>query len=37
MAVTVWRKEGRVAVLEMCNGANLMNQTFADGMKQCLG
>ena len=36
MAVIEWRKEGNVAVVEMCNGPNRMNQTFSDRLNQCL-
>ncbi len=36
MAVVEWRKENNVAVVEMCNGANKMNKTFADDLNQCL-
>ncbi len=36
MAVVEWQKENNVAVVEMCNGANKMNKTFADDLNQCL-
>lgn len=36
MAVVRWRKENQTAVVEMCNGANRMNQTFSADMLQCL-
>jgi len=36
MAVIEWRKENNVAIVEMCNGPNRMNQVFADSMNQCL-
>ncbi len=36
MAVIELRKENNVAVVEMCNGANRMNQVFADDLNQCL-
>ncbi len=36
MAVIEWRKENTVAIVEMCNGPNRMNQTFAKDMNTCL-
>ena len=36
MAVITWRKADRVAIVEMCNGANRMNKTFAGDMNSCL-
>ncbi|HCY85464.1 MAG TPA: enoyl-CoA hydratase/isomerase family protein [Desulfobacteraceae bacterium] len=36
MAVITWRKQDRVAVVEMCNGPNRMNETFAADMNLCL-
>ncbi|MFH2094332.1 MAG: enoyl-CoA hydratase/isomerase family protein [Bacteroidota bacterium] len=36
MAVIEWRKEGNVAIVEMCNGPNKMNQIFAERMNHCL-
>ncbi len=36
MAVIEWRKENGVAIVEMCNGPNRMNQTFAEVMNNCL-
>ena len=36
MAVITWRKQERVAILEMCNGPNRMNETFASDMNLCL-
>ncbi|MCP3944018.1 MAG: enoyl-CoA hydratase/isomerase family protein [Desulfobacteraceae bacterium] len=36
MAVVQWRKENGVAIVEMCNGPNKMNQIFAEGMNHCL-
>ncbi|MDD9301515.1 MAG: enoyl-CoA hydratase/isomerase family protein [Desulfobacter sp.] len=36
MAVIEWRKENKIAIVEMCNGPNLMNQTFAQEMNHCL-
>ncbi len=36
MAVIEWRKENTVAIVEMCNGPNRMNQTFAESMNTCL-
>ena len=36
MAVVELRKENNVAIVEMCNGQNRMNQTFVDDLGQCL-
>ena len=36
MSVVKWEKENRIALVEMCNGANRMNQTFSYEMTQCL-
>ena len=36
MALIEWRKENTVAIVEMCNGPNRMNQTFAQDMNTCL-
>ncbi len=36
MTVIEWRKENNVAIVEMCNGPNRMNQVFAERMNQCL-
>lgn len=36
MSVVRWRKQGSVAVIEMCNNANRMNQEFAEAMTLCL-
>jgi len=36
MSVVKWRKQENIAVIEMCNGPNRMNQTFAEDMLQCL-
>lgn len=36
MAVITWKKEGGVAVVEMCNGPNRMNQVFSEEMIRCL-
>ncbi len=36
MAVIKWRKENNVAIVEMCNGANRMNQVFADDLNRCM-
>ncbi len=36
MAVVAWKKENRVAIVEMCNGPNRMNQVFSDDMNLCL-
>ncbi len=36
MAVIEWHKENNVAIVEMCNGANKMNQVFADDLNHCL-
>lgn len=35
MAVIEWKKEGGVAVVTMCNGANKQNQEFAKQMNRC--
>lgn len=35
MAVIEWKKEGGVAVVTMCNGANRQNQEFAKQMNRC--
>jgi enoyl-CoA hydratase/carnithine racemase len=35
MAVIEWDKEGQVAVVTMCNGANRQNQEFAKQMNRC--
>jgi enoyl-CoA hydratase/carnithine racemase len=35
MAIIEWKKENNVAIVEMCNGPNKMNQVFADRMNQC--
>ncbi len=35
MAVIEWTKEGSVAVVTMCNGANKQNLEFANQMNQC--
>ncbi len=36
MAVIEWKKENNVAIVEMCNGQNRMNQAFAESINQCL-
>lgn len=36
MSVVTWRKEENIAVIEMCNGPNRMNQAFAEAMNLCL-
>ncbi len=36
MAVVQWRRQEGIAVVEMCNGANLMNLTFVEDMHNCL-
>jgi len=36
MAVIEWKKENKVAIVEMCNGPNKMNRIFAESMNQCL-
>ncbi|MCG8689347.1 MAG: enoyl-CoA hydratase/isomerase family protein [Desulfobacterales bacterium] len=36
MAVVQWRKENNIAIVEMCNGPNRMNETFAKDMNFCL-
>ena len=36
MAVVELRKENNVAIVEMCNGQNRMNQTFVEDLGQCL-
>ena len=36
MAVITWKKEGGVAIVEMCNGPNRMNQVFSEEMIRCL-
>ncbi|MBU1343578.1 MAG: enoyl-CoA hydratase/isomerase family protein [Proteobacteria bacterium] len=36
MAVIEWKKENNVAIIEMCNGPNRMNQIFAERMNVCL-
>jgi enoyl-CoA hydratase/carnithine racemase len=36
MAVITWKKQGGVAVVDMCNGANRMNQVFSEEMIRCL-
>jgi len=36
MAVVEWRKENSVAIVEMCNGPNKMNQTFVQDLNHCL-
>lgn len=36
MAIIEWRKENNVAIVEMCNGPNKMNQDFVESMKNCL-
>ena len=36
MPVVKWRKQENIAVIEMCNGPNRMNQTFAEDMILCL-
>jgi len=36
MAVITWKKEGGVAIVEMCNGPNRMNQVFSEEMLGCL-
>ena len=36
MSVIKWRKQDNIAIIEMCNGPNRMNQAFSDAMNQCL-
>jgi enoyl-CoA hydratase/carnithine racemase len=36
MAVVTWRKQDRIAVVEMCSGPNRMNRVFSDDMNLCL-
>ena len=36
MPKVTWRKENRIAVVEMCNGPNRMNRVFSDDLNQCL-
>ena len=36
MAVVQWRKENNIAIVEMCNGPNRMNETFQNDMNLCL-
>ncbi|MEE4362803.1 MAG: enoyl-CoA hydratase/isomerase family protein [Desulfotignum sp.] len=36
MPVVTWKKENRIAVMEMCNGPNRMNQIFSQVFNQCL-
>jgi enoyl-CoA hydratase/carnithine racemase len=36
MAVITWRKQENIAIVEMCNGPNRMNETFAKDMNTCL-
>ncbi len=36
MAVIEWRNENGVAIVEMCNGPNKMNRSFAERMNHCL-
>ncbi len=36
MSVIKWKKQDNIAIIEMCNGPNRMNQTFSDAMNQCL-
>ncbi len=36
MPVMEWKKDGSVAVIQMCNGANRQNLVFVEEMSQCL-
>lgn len=36
MPVITWKKSDRVAVVEMCNGPNRMNQVYSEEMIRCL-
>ncbi|MDZ7666669.1 MAG: enoyl-CoA hydratase/isomerase family protein [Desulfotignum sp.] len=36
MPVVTWKKENRIAVVEMCNGPNRMNQVFSSDLNQSL-
>lgn len=36
MSVITWKKQNNIAIIEMCNGPNRMNQTFSDAMNLCL-
>ncbi len=36
MPKVTWKKENRIAVVEMCNGPNRMNQVFSQDLNQCL-
>jgi len=36
MPVVKWKKQDNIAIVEMCNGPNRMNQTFSNAMNQCL-
>ena len=36
MPKVTWRKENRIAVVEMCNGPNRMNQVFSQDLNHCL-
>ena len=36
MPVVTWKKENRIAVMEMCNGPNRMNNVFSQDFHQCL-
>lgn len=37
MPVVTWKKENRIAMVEMCNGPNRMNQVFSSDLNQILG
>mgnify|MGYP006284991189 FL=1 len=36
MPVVTWKKENRIAVMEMCKGPNRMNQVFSQDFNHCL-
>jgi enoyl-CoA hydratase/carnithine racemase len=36
MPTVTWRKENRIAVVEMCSGPNRMNRVFSDDLNHCL-